>query len=82
MVSVGDIFILSMAIANIFDDGFICGKLLLPIVLELEEEMSSISKYKAFGIRGPFIYSERALRGVGPTGMCHDPSMNLAVEDD
>lgn len=79
MVSFDDIFILSMAIANIFDDGFICGKLLLPM---LELEMSSISKYKAFGIRGPFIYSERALRGVGPTGMCHDPSMNLAEEED
>ena len=33
-----------------------------------------MSKNNAPGIRGPDANSDRALRGDGPIGMCHDPS--------
>lgn len=42
--------------------------------------MSSISKYKASLIRGPRLNSSLPLRGVDPTGMCHEPSMKMFLE--
>ena len=32
-------------------------------------------------MRVPDVYSERPLRGVGPTGMCHEPSMKMFFDD-
>jgi len=32
-------------------------------------------------MRGADVYSERPLRGVGPTGMCHEPSMKMFFDD-
>ena len=43
-------------------------------------EMSSISKKRAPGIRGPDMCSDRALRGAFPVGMCHEPSMKMFLE--
>jgi hypothetical protein len=61
---------ISITYANNREFGFICGKLLVD-----GEEISSISKYSAPGILGPWMYSNRAFREL--VGICHDPSMKM-----
>ena len=57
-----------------------CGKRLGFASLPGGGEMSSMSKKRARGMRGPERYSIRALRGGGVdpiVGMCHEPSMKM-----